>query len=549
MAQELNAGTILHGSYRIERVLGQGGFGITYLATDLSLDRKVAVKEFFPKDYCNREEDSSHITIGTHSAREFVERLRGKFLKEARNIAKFNHPGIIRIYSAFEENNTAYYVMEYIEGASLWEIVRCNGPLTEKKALDYIMKVGDALNYVHQRRINHLDVKPANIMVSGIDDIPVLIDFGLSKQYDNQGLQTSTTPTGISHGFAPIEQYNEGGVSEFSPQTDLYSLAATLYFILTGIVPPKAISLIESHLAFPDNFPSRFINSLSKAMSTSRMSRQTSVADFIAEISCNLTEISIPQPIPTSDTIIDSIETIKPKSKVETAQAVPTSGNKIFNVNGVSFKMIHVDGGTFRMGSNSGYPDEKPVHNVTLTDFMIGETVVTQALWKAVMGNNPSYNEGDNLPVENVSWNDCQEFIERLNSITGQRFHLPTEAQWEYAARGGSKSQGYIYSGSDNLDISAWYGCNSVNHTHVVNTKVPNEIGLYDMSGNVWEWCLDWHGNYQSSSLNNPTGPYSGLNRVKRGGSYNNPAAFCRVSSRSSMNPSEKSSCGFRLAL
>ena len=172
--QGLSAGVLLHhGTYRIEAVLGQGGFGITYLATDMSLGRRVAVKEFFPKNYCDRDGSTSHVTFGTQGSKEFVDRLKAKFLKEARNIAKFDHPGIIKIHAAFEENNTAYYVMDYIEGRSLSEVVREDGSLSEEKALNYIRKVGAALEYIHAGRINHLDVKPANIMVRGSDDAPL----------------------------------------------------------------------------------------------------------------------------------------------------------------------------------------------------------------------------------------------------------------------------------------------------------------------------------------------------------------------------------------
>lgn len=273
-----------HNTYRIERVLGQGGFGITYLATDINLDRHVAIKEFFPKDYCDREASTSHVTLGTQSAHEFVNKLKAKFLKEARNIAKFDNPGIIKIYAAFEENNTAYYVMDYIDGMSLSEMVKRNGPLPESRALGYICKVGRALEYVHAQKINHLDIKPANIMVRKSDDMPILIDFGLSKQYDTEGNQTSTTPTGISHGYAPMEQYNDGGVREFSPQTDIYSLAATLYYILSGVTPPQSTKLVEDELTFPGAIPIRLIPAISKAMSPMRKKRHKTVGEFVGDI-------------------------------------------------------------------------------------------------------------------------------------------------------------------------------------------------------------------------------------------------------------------------
>ncbi|MBD5355427.1 MAG: protein kinase [Bacteroides sp.] len=285
MNQGLKLGSLLrHNTYRIEKVLGQGGFGITYLATDLNLDRQVAVKEFFPKDYCDRDDTTSKVTLGTQSSKDFVNKLKAKFLKEARNIAKFDYPNIIRIHAAFEENNTAYYVMDYIEGITLSEMVKQNGPISEEKALMYIDKIGKALEYVHANTMNHLDVKPANIMIRYNDDEPILIDFGLSKQYDSKGYQTSTTPIGISHGFAPMEQYNDGGVKEFSPQTDLYSLAATLYYILSGVVPPQATKLVEDELTFPQGIPTNLIKPISKAMSPGRKRRHESVRAFLEDL-------------------------------------------------------------------------------------------------------------------------------------------------------------------------------------------------------------------------------------------------------------------------
>ena len=216
--------------------------------------------------------------------------------------------------------------------------------------------------------------------------------------------------------------------------------------------------------------------------------------------------------------------------------------------------MVYVEGGTFTMGATSeqgsdAESDESPTHRVTLSSYYIGETEVTQALWQAVMGNNPSEFKGDNLPVECVSWDDCQDFIRRLNCMTRKHFRLPTEAEWEYAARGGSRSQGYKYSGSNSIDKVAWYK-NSGSQIHAVATKAPNELGLYDMSGNVWEWCQDWYGGYSSFDQTSPTGPYSGAFRVYRGGSYSYDARYCRVSHRSNGLPDGRcSDIGFRLVL
>ena len=214
-----------------------------------------------------------------------------------------------------------------------------------------------------------------------------------------------------------------------------------------------------------------------------------------------------------------------------------------------------VDGGTFTMGAtreqqNPG-SDERPTHRVTLSDYYIGRFEVTQALWQHVMGENPSDDKSNSRnPVEQVSWDDCQRFISRLNQMTGQRFRLPTEAEWEYAARGGNKSRGYQYSGSNNIGDVAWYWDNSGEKTHPVGTKQANELGLYDMSGNVWEWCQDWYGSYSSNAQTNPQGPTSGSYRVNRGGSWWYDARGCRVAYRNVRSPGDRfDNLGFRLAL
>ena len=224
-------------------------------------------------------------------------------------------------------------------------------------------------------------------------------------------------------------------------------------------------------------------------------------------------------------------------------------------VNGVIFEMVYVEGGTFDMGATTeqgsdAESDEKPVHSVTLDGYYIGKCEVTQELWEAVMGSNPSHFKGAQNPVENVSWNDCQEFVSRLNSLTGRTFRLPTEAEWEYAARGGKKSSHYKYSGSGNIDDVAWYDDNSGSSTHPVGTKSPNELGIYDMSGNVYEWCSDWYGGYSAGAQTNPQGPSSGSRRVLRGGSWYIHAGYCRVSYRNFFDPrSSGYSNGLRLVL
>ena len=239
------------------------------------------------------------------------------------------------------------------------------------------------------------------------------------------------------------------------------------------------------------------------------------------------------------------------------AQTPVTNGDNISIPvkDGISIDMVRVEAGTFIMGATpemeNPNSDEKPTHQVTLTnDYYIGKYEVTQALWQAVMGNNPSYFKGDNLPVERVSWDDCQEFINKLNRITDKKFRLPTEAEWEYAARGGKKSRGYQYSGSNNISDVAWYEDNSGSKTHTVGSKQSNELGIYDMSGNVYECCQDWKGSYSSSSQVNPTGANSGSERVCRGGCWNCVARVCSSSYRSENWPNYRNRYfGLRLAL
>jgi formylglycine-generating enzyme required for sulfatase activity len=221
--------------------------------------------------------------------------------------------------------------------------------------------------------------------------------------------------------------------------------------------------------------------------------------------------------------------------------------------------MVFVKGGVFQMGGDDGGSDEKPIHSVTVNDFYIGKYEVTQKEWRAIMGTNPShFKDCDNCPVERVSWNDVQEYIKKLNAKTGKNYRLPTEAEWEYAARGGNQSKGYTYSGSNTTDNVAWNDENSYDlgsehknyGTNSVGQKSPNELGIYDMSGNVWEWCSDWYGSdyYKNSSSNNPKGANSGTYRVLRGGAWYNSPASCRIAFRFNCTPTFRfNRIGFRV--
>ena len=309
------------GRYRIIRSLGCGGFGITYLAEQVLAERKVCIKEFFPKEYYNRDEDSRSISLGSQGSAEVMGRYKDKFIKEAKTIAHLDHPSIIHIHDVFEENNTCYYVMDYIEGESLSDIVKRRGALTETDAVRYIREVASALEYIHERKINHLDVKPGNIMVRRDDNRAILIDFGLSKHYDNAGEQTSSTPVGISHGFAPIEQYKQGGVSSFSPTTDIYALGATLYYLVTGSVPPSATDVGEDGLpALPKHLSSSLCKAIEISMSYWRKDRPQTIKAFVALLDgCGASKIAVAD----ESTVISTAASDDEKTKIVTPQPTP----------------------------------------------------------------------------------------------------------------------------------------------------------------------------------------------------------------------------------
>ena len=280
---QLKSGTLLQGGkYRIVRSLGQGGFGITYEAEQVLLRRKVAIKEFFMKDYCERDEGSSLVSIPTENSRDLVISYKQKFVKEAQMIASLRNPHIVSIHEIFEENETAYYVMEFLTNGSLEDVVKENGPISESDAMSYITQIAEALSYIHNRNILHLDVKPSNILLNNDGNL-VLIDFGISKHYDESGSQTSTTPIGISKGYAPLEQYQQGSVTRFSPATDIYSLGATLFFLLTGKTPPEAAEVYEDGLPELGRGISDAVkNAIIQAMSPRRKNRPQCIKDFVS---------------------------------------------------------------------------------------------------------------------------------------------------------------------------------------------------------------------------------------------------------------------------
>ncbi len=278
----LPANTFLqNGKYRIIRYISSGGFGCTYEAEHVLLEERVAIKEFFVKDFCNRDETTSHITVGTLSKKGLVAKLQRKFIDEARALRKLHHAGIVNVQDVFEENGTAYYVMDYIDGSSLSDIVREQGPLSEERAVRYICQVASALQYVHDNNRLHLDIKPGNIMIDGNDN-PILIDFGASKQYDEADGENTSTLLGKTPGYAPLEQMSNS-VVKFLPATDIYALGATLYKLLTGVTPPDSLlrGSGEELKPLPLSISTSTRNAVTAALQMNKTARPQSLSEFL----------------------------------------------------------------------------------------------------------------------------------------------------------------------------------------------------------------------------------------------------------------------------
>lgn len=565
----LRPGSTLHaGTYRIISYIANGGFGITYLAEHTLLEKRVVIKELYVKEWCNRD-SLGYVTVGVTANRARYSKLHAKFISEAKVQCHLDHPGVVKVTDVFEENGTAYYVMDFIDGESLKDRMhRLGHGMPEREALGYIRQVCAALAYVHSKGRLHLDIKPGNIMIDRSGHA-ILIDFGVSKQYDAESGENHSTLLGYTPGYSSPEQ-KSGQMKHFSPASDIYSLGATLYNLLTGKVVPTTDLRIcgEPVPPLPANITLSTRQAIDAALQLEKNKRPQSIAEFLeildgeAPAEAELVEEATPVTPKKSNTnrmpsksdhskqkhiprrkglwitliyiammvgvltllllVSKCADEKDPITLASTETFEKAKELETFTVNGVSFDMVRVEGGTFNMGSDA-YSDEKPVHSETVKDFYIGSTEVTQDLWEAVMGSNPSYFSGGNLPVENVSWNDCQDFCRRLSELTGRNFRLPTEAEWEYASRGGNRSRGYEYSGSNDIKSVAWYYGNSVEMTHPVASKQANELGLYDMSGNVWEWTSDlWSDNY---SVEFECG---GPDRVIRGGSWYHDARYCR---------------------
>ena len=326
-----NSAVLEGGKYRIEKLLGQGGFGITYMAIQSGLNRKVAIKEFFMKDLCNRDDETSHVSVPSLGSQELVNRFKDKFLKEAATIAAMENEHIVRIYDIFEENGTAYYVMEYLGEDNLQSRIPASG-MPYQEAVGYIRQIAAALGYIHSQNILHLDIKPSNVLFRKGTDA-VLIDFGVSKHYDGEcGSQTSSTPVGLSRGYAPLEQNKAGGVSQFTPSTDIYALGATFYKLVTGQTPPEADEVNENGLpAFPSSVPFPIASVIEKAMEPKRKDRPQSIDEFLAILDSalkNIVQTQNDEPVD-PDPIVIQLEDLDPEPVADPSDDKTTFGNDI----------------------------------------------------------------------------------------------------------------------------------------------------------------------------------------------------------------------------
>lgn len=567
--QELQPGfSLCDGKYTIEKKIGEGGFGITYKAVQRGLNRNVCIKEYFPAGKCYRNTHTRTV-YAQGTSEEVYEKYRLSFVKEAKVLADLHHPNIVEIIDVFDENNTSYMVMTYIEGRSLQSIVESRGKLPYPEAVNYIAQITNAVGYIHERHILHRDIKPDNIMITA-DYKAILIDFGSAREFKQDKTQIHTSM--LTHGYAPTEQYTAN--SRKGSYTDIYAIGATMYFVLTGQVPTEAAARLTEPMAAPKelspDIPDEVNRTILKAMQLKAENRHQTIQEFMDDLRnvkpSTLVDETIGASAPTKKwrtiLIIAGCVIIAlvcfllfgPKEKAPDTEDKINKDYQTYDFTGTNaYPMIYVEGGTFDMGTSESDEDDCPQHKVTVSDFYIGQFEVSQELWESIMGDNPSayQPEGrrDSLPVENVSFEDVQEFIKRFNDKTGEHFSLPTEAQWEYAARGGKKSSGTKFSGMK-YPNNIWF-----DKDFPFKIKFPpsvNELGIYQMSGNIAEWCLDYYSPDFYSLSDNSSDPLNSqkeTDRVVRGGSYDDELPkYVTVYYRYGENEA-KSYIGFRMVL
>jgi len=552
---EWGSGFRLPDEFTLIRRLGRGGMGEVYLVErDSGFSREqLALKTILPEH------------LGNEGAIE-------RFKREVSTLLRLRHDHIVQLRDFRLYRGYYYFLMEYIEGVTLHERVAKQGALSTAEVLNVFGPLAQALDYAHGKGVIHRDLKPSNIML-GPEGTVYLLDFGIARHQESEHTATRRMGPGTWEYMSP-EQFDD---EDPSASMDVYGLGATIYYALTGKHPFDATALrkliLQKDQGCPDvsklGLADGVVEGLELSLHPDRGSRPkscTALIGLMRGVGRKKTEPSVPPPPPAASKPVVPAEQkpvltaeVKPAAKpaapeASRSQAVPA---ELTNSIGMKFRLIQP--GTFMMGSpasEAGRDSDERQHQVTLTkQYSMGIYPVTQTEYKRIMGRNPSNFQGDRHPVEQVSWVDATEFIQKLNGLPEERaagrvYRLPTESEWEYACRAGSSTAYCFGDGEARLGEYAWYDSNSGNKTHAVGQKKPNAWGLYDIHGNVWEWCSDWHGEYPSGAVTDPTGASTGSYRVIRGGSWSLEAALCRSAFRFGSDPSNRGHyLGFRLAL
>ena len=597
--RELQPGmTLQDGKYIIERVLGAGGFGITYYARHTSLDQHYAIKEFFIDGRCVR--NTMRHTVNLQGiGPELFEKYRKKFTEEAQTLAKLDHPNIVRVIDVFEENETSYIVMPFIEGKTLESLVEKKGPLDYGLAVNYIGQIASAVGYIHTKNILHRDIKPDNIMITA-DNHAILIDFGSAREFIQDKTQHQTSI--LTKGYAPIEQYSSN--SRKGTYTDIYSLGAVFYFVLTGQKPMDATERLSETMPEPKQLNPQISEDVNrtilKAMQLKHENRHQTIDEFMKDLLGQkpsapikeekvIPEAPTPQPISSFPSKSQSPQLASEQGGNKKAVLITAVCILVILVIGIivwlvmpgkdsnlvasskvkspiepipGYQMVWVEGGKFIRGDVAADPDDDNytanTDSVEISGFYMGIHEVSQQIWEQVMNSNPSYNDDDKRnPVEDVTFAAVNNFIDKANTMYASKLQhkklsLPTEAEWEYAAGGGNKARGKVRYSGFVLDNS-WHKDNARNQTHPVGSLQPNQLGIYDMTGNVSEWCQDYYSEafYKSSTRKDPINTVNeDYGRVFRGGCFldGKESESLKITYRDYEKKSNKT-IGFRLVL
>ena len=571
-----------NGTYEIDRELGRGGFGITYLARHIVLECPMVIKS--PHTHLSSEP--------TYTA--YVDR----FTKEGRNLkdlSKAQHPNIVRVADFFDEGAVPCMVMDYIEGETLSDRVQQLGAIDEAIIVPCIVTIAEVLAKVHELNLVHRDANPANIIIQP-NGQPMLIDFGIALEI--QPRRTTTMAAFGGHrDFAPYEQLSKKQESRDS-RVDICCLGATLYFAITGEYPDSAYDrkiavqegkdcLVEPQTIVP-TLSDRINHAILSAMEMDPDDRPPTMQAWITLLTTDDGLLSKIKP-PTLESLpLKQLEfqTIEVNQKAEIIKR-PDRTAQYFEeeiAEDLSIKMIIIPGGSFMMGAPEGeldsYSDEKPQHLATVPSFAIAQTPVTQAQWKAIaqlskvklkLDPNPSFFKSDDRPVEKINWFEAAEFCDRLIKLTRKPYRLPSEAEWEYACRAGAISP-FNFGPTISTDIANYRGTDLVRdngtwtghyaegpkgenreQTLPVSQFSPNNWGLYNMHGNVWEWCADdWHDNYEGAPIDGSVWDASNDSgsKVLRGGPWNDAPQYCRSAIRNYDAPDNRNNTiGFRVFL